>query len=166
MSKELLEALKAEGLDILACMHCGICTGSCPSGRHTGLNTRRLLRDAHKGRDVLSDKDLWLCTTCYTCQERCPRGIPITDALLELRRLAVREGFMLPEHRKVSEMVMECGHAVPLDEETRKKREALGLDPVPETIQKYPGALKQLQALLKACKFDELVAEKEPEESI
>jgi len=161
MSEELLKVLKAAGLDVLSCMHCGTCTGSCPSGRHTGLNTRRLIRDARKNRAaVLSDDALWLCTTCYTCQERCPRGIPITDAILELRRLAVREGFMLPEHRRVSEMVLEYGHAVPLDEETKKKREELGLDPIPETVQKYPEALEGLKILLKTCKFDELVAEK------
>ena len=115
---------------------------------------------ARIGQTVLSDEALWLCTTCYTCQERCPRGIPITDALLELRRLAVKEGFMLPEHRLISEMVLECGHAVPLDEETKKKREELGLDPIPETVQKYPEALQELKNLLKACKFDELVAER------
>ncbi len=161
MSEELLKVLKSAGLDILSCMHCGTCTGSCPSGRHTGLNTRRVIRDARKNRvTVLSDDALWLCTTCYTCQERCPRGIPITDAILELRRLAVKEGFMRPEHRRVSEMVLECGHAVPLDEETKKKREELGLDPVPDTVQKYPEALEELKTLLKTCKFDEIVAEK------
>ncbi|MCO5382179.1 MAG: CoB--CoM heterodisulfide reductase subunit C [Methanosarcina barkeri] len=161
MSEELLKVLKAAGLDVLSCMQCGTCTGSCPSGRHTGLNTRRILRDACKNRaTVLSDEALWLCTTCYTCQERCPRGIPITDALLELRRLAVKEGFMLPQHRLISKMVLECGHAVPLDEETKKKREELGLDPIPETVQKYPEALQELKNLLKACKFDELAAEK------
>lgn len=161
MSEDLQKVLKGAGLDVLACMQCGTCTGSCPSGRHTGLNTRRILRDARKNKvAVLSDDSLWLCTTCYTCQERCPRGVPITDALLELRRLAVREGFMLPEHRKVSEMVLEYGHAVPLDEETKKKREELGLDPIPETIQKYPKALEELKNLLKTCKFDELTTEK------
>ncbi|MGB9929679.1 MAG: CoB--CoM heterodisulfide reductase subunit C [Methanosarcina sp.] len=161
MNENLQKVLKGAGLDVLACMQCGTCTGSCPSGRHTGLNTRRILRDARRNKvEVLSDDSLWLCTTCYTCQERCPRGVPITDALLELRRLAVKEGFMLPEHRKVSELVLECGHAVPLDEETRKKREELGLDPIPETIQKYPEALEQLKTLLRICKFDELTAEK------
>jgi len=89
-----------------------------------------------------------------------PTLIPITDALLELRRLAVKKGFMLPEHRKISEMVMECGHAVPLDEETKQKREELGLDPIPVTVQKYPEALQEVRNLLKACKFNELVAEK------
>lgn len=161
MSEDLPKMLKDAGLDVLSCMQCGTCTGSCPSGRHTALNTRRIIRDARKNRvAILSDDALWLCTTCYTCQERCPRNIPITDAILELRRLAIKEGFMLPEHRKISEMVMECGHAVPLDEETKKKREELGLDPIPDTVQKYPEALQEVRNLLKACKFDELVSEK------
>lgn len=161
MNEELPKVLKAAGLDILSCMQCGTCTGSCPSGRQTALNTRRILRDARKNRvAILFDDALWLCTTCYTCQERCPRNIPITEALLELRRLAIKEGFMLPEHRKISEMVVEFGHAVPLDEETKQKREELGLDPIPETIQKYPEALQELRKLLKACKFDEIVAQK------
>jgi len=161
MSEKLVDVLKTAGFDVLTCMQCGTCTGSCPSGWNTGFNTRRIIRDACKNRvTVLSDDNLWLCTTCYTCQERCPRGIPITDALLELRRLAVREGFMLPEHRKVSELVMECGHAVPLDEETKKKREELGLEPIPETVQKSPEALEELKTLLKCCKFDQLIAEK------
>lgn len=161
MNEELPKVLKAAGLDILSCMQCGTCTGSCPSGRQTALNTRRILRDARKNRvAILSDDALWLCTTCYTCQERCPRNIPITEALLELRRLAIKEGFMLPEHRKISEMVVEFGHAVPLDEETKQKREELGLDPIPETVQKYPEALQELRNLLKACKFDEIVAQK------
>ncbi|WP_292376345.1 MULTISPECIES: CoB--CoM heterodisulfide reductase subunit C [unclassified Methanosarcina] len=161
MNEKLPKVLKAAGLDILSCMQCGTCTGSCPSGRQTALNTRRILRDARKNRvAILSDDALWLCTTCYTCQERCPRNIPITEALLELRRLAIKEGFMLPEHRKISEMVVEFGHAVPLDKETKQKREELGLDPIPETVQKYPEALQELRNLLKACKFDEIVAQK------
>lgn len=57
-------------------------------------------------------------------------------------------------------MVAECGHAVPLDEETKQKREELGLDPIPETVQKSPEALQEVRSLLKACKFDELTAEK------
>lgn len=57
-------------------------------------------------------------------------------------------------------MVVEFGHAVPLDKETKQKREELGLDPIPETVQKYPEALQELRNLLKACKFDEIVAQK------
>ena len=41
--------------------------------------------------------------------------------------------------------LLECGHAVPLDEETKKKREELGLEPIPETVQKYPEALRRTE---------------------
>ena len=48
----------------------------------------------------------------------------------------------------------------PSDDETKQKREELGLGLIPETVQKYPEALQEVRNLLKACKFDELTAEK------
>jgi heterodisulfide reductase subunit C len=33
------DALKDAGLDILVCLQCGTCSGSCPSGRYTELVT-------------------------------------------------------------------------------------------------------------------------------
>ena len=31
---------------------------------------------------------MWWCTTCRACEEQCPRGVPIADVMLALRRLA------------------------------------------------------------------------------
>jgi heterodisulfide reductase subunit C len=67
---------------------------------------------------------------------------------------------MLPEHRKVSHLLLKHGHSVPINDETRQKREKLGMEPLPETVHKYPQALKEVQTLLELCGFDELVAEK------
>jgi len=152
------DALKDAGLDILACMQCGTCSGSCPSGRYTELVTRKIVRNARVGTDVLHDPDLWLCTTCYTCQERCPRGIKITDAILAIREIAVHEGIMLPAHRKVSQLVLEHGHAVPINDMVKEKRERLGMGALPETVHRYPEALSEVQTLLRSCGFDKLVA--------
>ncbi len=116
------EAWKGAGIDILACMQCGTCSGSCPSGRYTEMVTRKIVRNARVGTDVLHDPDLWLCTTCYTCQERCPREIKIADAILAIRAIAVHEGIMLPAHRKVSQLVLGCGHAVPVNDMVKEKR--------------------------------------------
>ncbi|MEA3282988.1 MAG: 4Fe-4S dicluster domain-containing protein [Euryarchaeota archaeon] len=69
------DALKDAGLEILTCMQCGTCSGSCPSGRYTGMITRKLVRKARMSTDVLHDPNLRMCTTCYTCQERCQRII-------------------------------------------------------------------------------------------
>ncbi|MEA1944019.1 MAG: CoB--CoM heterodisulfide reductase subunit C [Euryarchaeota archaeon] len=153
---DISSALKDAGLEIRTCMQCGTCSGSCPSGRYTSMITRRIVRKAGAGRDILHDDDLWMCTTCYTCQERCPRGIKITDAILMIRTIAVHEGIMLPEHRKVSQLVLQYGHAVPINDSVKEKREKLGMEPLPETVHKYPDALADVQTLLKSCGFDKL----------
>ena len=110
--------------------------------------------------DMLHGEDLWMCATCYNCQERCPRGIKIVDAILTIRTIAVHEGIMLPEHRNISHLLLKHGHAVPINDNTKQKRKKLGLEPLPETVHKYPQALKDVQRLMESCEFDKLVAEK------
>jgi heterodisulfide reductase subunit C len=154
---DVQEQLKLAGIDILKCMQCGMCTGSCPSGRHTSLNVRRLVRHAMRSRDVLEDKELWMCTTCYNCQERCPRHIDIVDAILRIRSIAAHEGIMLPEHKQVIKLLLEYGHAVPIDEMNMKKREEIGLERLPETVHKYPEALDEIKMLLKVCKLADII---------
>jgi heterodisulfide reductase subunit C len=142
---------------ILTCFQCGTCTGSCPSGRYTSLNVRRIVRDSIK-KDVSGELDLWMCTTCYNCQERCPRGIKITDEILLLRSDAVKKGRILPAHRKVCEFLVETGHAVPIDDAHRAIRKKIGLD-APKTANRYPKALKEVKTILKSTGFDELIQE-------
>ncbi|MDN5309220.1 MAG: heterodisulfide reductase subunit [Methanolobus sp.] len=153
---ELLNTMKAACKDTLRCMQCGVCSGSCPSGRHMAINIRRLVRKAARTTDVLKDEQLWMCTTCYNCQERCPRGIDIVEMVFALRSIAVHEGIMLPEHGRVSELLIRHGHAVPIDEERRKQRTELGLDEIPLTVQSYPEDLEEVRTLLRSCGFGRL----------
>ncbi len=41
--------------------------------------------------EVLHSKTMWLCSICYQCQARCPRGIPLTEAIAKLKQLAIQE---------------------------------------------------------------------------
>lgn len=143
--------------EILTCFQCGTCHASCPSGRYTSLNVRKIVRDSVK-KDISCDPELWMCTTCYNCQERCPRGIRVTDAVLTLRSEAVKKGIILPAHRKVGKFLIETGHAIPLDDEHASIRETMGLV-LPETVQKYPKALKEVKTLLRSTRFIELIEE-------
>ena len=34
---------------------------------------------------VLASKTIWLCSSCYTCTTRCPRGIDVTGVMDALR---------------------------------------------------------------------------------
>lgn len=40
---------------------------------------------------ALGSRMLWLCLTCYQCQEHCPQGVKVTDVLYELKNLAVKK---------------------------------------------------------------------------
>ncbi len=139
--------------EILTCLQCGTCHASCPSGRYTSLNIRRIIRDSIN-KDVSNDPELWMCTTCYNCQERCPRGIKVTDAILALRSEAARGGKILPDHRKICRSLIETGHAVPIDDKHRSIREKLGLG-----IPTHRKALDEVKILLESTKFNELIEE-------
>ena len=143
--------------EILACFQCGTCTASCPSGKYTSLNVRRIVKDSIK-KDISDEPELWMCTTCYNCQERCPRGIKVTDAILSLRAGAVKKGKILPAHRAVCKFLVETGHAVPIDKIHMDIREKIGLKE-PETVRRYPKALKDVKILLSLTGFNELIKE-------
>lgn len=73
---------------VAPCYQCGVCTAICPWGlvKEEPLNVRTLIRRAQMG--LPQDGGLWWCTTCRQCEELCPRGVPIADVMLALRRLA------------------------------------------------------------------------------
>lgn len=156
-----LDELKNVSIGASKCMQCGVCSASCPSGRHTSLNIRKLVRIAGKTSDILSSEELWMCTTCYNCQERCPRNIDIVDILLDVRAISVHQGSIHPEHREVCEMLLEYGHAVPINESNRKKRVNLGMEELPETVHKYVDGLEEVKTLLASCDFGELIEDTE-----
>ncbi|MFW9846228.1 MAG: CoB--CoM heterodisulfide reductase subunit C [Candidatus Thorarchaeota archaeon] len=165
---QFVEKIVEAGADrIRTCIQCGTCSSVCPSGRRTAFRTRELMRKAVLGLkdEVLSSQDLWLCATCYTCLERCPRQIKVTDAIIIMRNMAVEEGFMLPEHRKASQKLLATGHAVPIDEANREMRKDLGLDEVPPTTHSSKKALKDVQEIMKKTGFKSLIKKQAKEGS-
>jgi Fe-S oxidoreductase len=78
---------------VAPCFQCGVCTATCPWGllQDEPVNVRTLMRRAQMGVDQ-KDGDMWWCTTCRACEEQCPRGVPIADVMLALRRLAWQDG--------------------------------------------------------------------------
>lgn len=143
------------------CMQCGKCVGSCPSGRITAWRIRKIFEETRLGlkEEVFSDDGLWNCTTCYTCQERCPRGIDTTDIVRIIRNLAVKNGYIKNAHRRVCEVLFRYGHAVPVNDETRKVRKDLGLAEVPPTVHSYPEGLKEVLKIIEETGFKKMVEE-------
>ena len=77
---------------VRACMQCGTCSATCPNVQAMASPPRRLWRLLLMGftDEVLADGSFYLCSSCYACTLRCPRGLPLTDAMAALRRLASR----------------------------------------------------------------------------
>ena len=78
-----------------SCIQCGTCVASCYSSRETALSVRKILNEFIKSGEIPDDESAWYCSTCYSCQERCPRGIQITEILYHIRRKIAKE--KLPE---------------------------------------------------------------------
>lgn len=78
-----------------ACLQCGTCGGSCPSGPDMDHTPRALFAMIAAGmRDaVLRSNTPWYCVSCYSCMERCPQEIHITDVMYTLKRLAIKAGY-------------------------------------------------------------------------
>ncbi|MEM2901793.1 MAG: CoB--CoM heterodisulfide reductase subunit C [Candidatus Bathyarchaeia archaeon] len=150
----VLDELISHSRNLLKCVQCGACTGSCPSGRRTQLRVRRLMEKVLMGfEDVLNSDDLWLCTTCYVCFDRCPRDAQPTSVIKRLRNIAVRKGFMKAAHQKVARLFCDTGHLVPINDEVRAVRKSLGLSELPPTVHSYPESLKELETILEATGF-------------
>ncbi|MDR2829663.1 MAG: CoB--CoM heterodisulfide reductase subunit C [Methanobrevibacter sp.] len=160
VNREFTQLFVDAGIDSVEhCFQCGTCSGGCPSGRRTPYKVRQIVRKCLMGLkdDVISDPSLWMCTTCYTCQERCPRSVKIVEIIKLARNEAVKAGFMAPAHRASGSFVIKTGHVVPINDATKILRKKVGLSELPPTTHSDAEALEDIRAICKATGFDKLI---------
>jgi Fe-S oxidoreductase len=102
-------------IDLYACVECGRCTNVCPASA-TGkmlspMDLMIKMRDhlTEKGTavtssapevpgdrligDVITEQELWACTTCRNCEDQCPVANEHVDMIIDMRRyLVLTEG--------------------------------------------------------------------------
>jgi len=78
---------------VRACIQCGTCTASCPNEFAMDHTPRKLWRMVLMGLkdQIFQSKTFTLCSNCYYCTLRCPRGLPLTEAMDALKQIAARE---------------------------------------------------------------------------
>ncbi len=87
--KEIIEEIKAAGGDAFKrCFQCGLCDTVCPWNRVIKFSMRKVVREAAFGLTDIESEDIWRCTTCGRCPERCPRDVKQIDSGIALRRIA------------------------------------------------------------------------------
>ncbi|GAA5819433.1 MAG: CoB--CoM heterodisulfide reductase subunit C [Methanobrevibacter sp. CfCl-M3] len=160
VDKEFTQLFVDAGINTVEhCFQCGTCSGGCPSGRRTPYKVRQIVRKCLMGLkdEVISDPALWMCTTCYTCQERCPRSVKIVEIIKLARNEAVKAGFMAPAHRATGSFVIKTGHGVPINDATKTLRKKVGLSELPPTTHSDAKALEDIRTICKATGFDNLI---------
>ena len=132
------------------CFQCGTCTGSCPSAPRSSYRIRLFMRRQVLGLDdeALTDPDLWLCTTCYSCTDRCPRDIAPTDVIMAMRNFAYQRGIVPVNFLKTVQAIYQSGHGVPNNDVNRAVRVRLGLAKDPPTTHSYPEFLPGIRQII------------------
>jgi len=82
------------GQKIRSCYICGMCSAGCPISSLMDIQPHQIIRLIQLGQEeeVLKSRTIWLCSSCFTCASRCPRGINLTAIMEALRALMLRRG--------------------------------------------------------------------------
>jgi heterodisulfide reductase subunit C len=141
---------------ILKCFQCGTCTSDCPVARYSAsYRPRTLIHMAQLGlKDrVLKSDTLWLCAACFTCTDRCPQDVEVASVIRVFRNLAVENGCIPQVFKDQLTSVLESGYAYKIPELRIKKRESLGLPPLPKcNAENVRKALKGIEIIDKIQK--------------
>jgi Fe-S oxidoreductase len=87
--KEVIEEIKEAGGEAFKyCFQCGLCDTVCPWNRVRQFSMRKVIREATFGLTEIEGEDIWRCTTCGRCPQRCPRGVKQIEVGMALRRVA------------------------------------------------------------------------------
>lgn len=149
-------------LDLYTCTECGRCQEVCPAfNSGLALSPKVLmmcLRDNLKERghilnhrngdgqiildkklvgDILSEKEIWSCTTCYACDQECPLFIEHVIPVVDIRRSLVMEGRVDAELQKALDNLGRYGNSFGQSPRMRA-RWTQGLQPVVADIRRGP----------------------------
>ena len=123
------------GEKLKQCFQCGTCTSDCPIARFSdSYRPRTIIRMAQLGlKDrVLSSDTLWLCASCFTCNDRCPQDVEVAGLIRVLRNAAAQRGIAPLIFRELGSSILESGVAYRIPELRLKKRGEIGLPPLPK----------------------------------
>jgi len=124
MDKIEAENLLGESKNIFDnCVRCGMCKSLCPMFRvlkEEGVSARG------KGiilSDKIMDKILFECSLCRGCEEKCPVGVKVTDAVRKVREAMVLRGKGLKGNEEMISNIRKSGN--PFGKMTEKDKEKL-----------------------------------------
>ena len=94
MNKYLKEqVLRSSGVNVLKCMRCGKCSGTCPSYDEMEYHPHQFVYMVERGDidTLLKSESIYKCLTCFACVDRCPRNVEPAKIVEAVRLAAVRQ---------------------------------------------------------------------------
>lgn len=113
-----------------SCYHCGKCSSGCEVNRiDPAFQPHKFMHlIGIAGPDgLLKNAVIWKCTTCFTCSERCPQKVRVTDILWSMKALAARSGHFPESLAAQKDALLKTGRLYPVGPLDHKKREKAGL---------------------------------------
>ncbi len=119
-------------LDFYSCADCGRCTDNCPanivgrelSPRMISIKARDYAykyfpvfgsaqepEDQKFVGDVITEKEIWACTTCGACEAECPILIEYIDKIVDMRRGLLDQGLLPSSLQKPMQQIKKKGNA-------------------------------------------------------
>ena len=121
--QEIIDVIKESGGEAFKlCYQCGLCDTVCPWNRVRSFSMRKLIREATFGLTEIESEEMWRCTTCGRCPQRCPRGVKIIESGVALRRISTEYGVFptaVSAVRGISASLLGKGN--PLSEDREKR---------------------------------------------
>jgi len=111
----------------LMCHQCSECSGVCPSERQGGINPREVVLRYSAGIADPMDKDLWLCTMCHSCSERCQLDVRPAELIASLREEGALAGSCPRSFQEEAKLFLRTGLSFPNTGMTKKIRKEIGL---------------------------------------
>ena len=89
-NKEKEQIIRSSGVNVLKCMRCGKCSGTCPAYDEMEYHPHEFVYMVEKGEieKLMNSPSIYRCLTCFACVERCRRGVEPAK-IVEAVRLAV-----------------------------------------------------------------------------
>jgi heterodisulfide reductase subunit C len=153
---EFRKEIIKEDFSLSYCYQCGTCSSVCPVALATDgvYNPRKIIEESLLGlKDLLlteQNPNVWLCSTCQMCVEKCPQNVFLTEIFENLKNKIVQTGESYPDTFKTqAKAVLENGLALSPTPPIIRRREELKLPKV-ETADS-----KEIKKLLNATNFVE-----------
>ena len=89
-AKEIEQIRRESGAKPELCMVCGKCSGRCPACDEMEVHPHQFAQMILRGEldELMNSRGIYKCMSCFTCSERCPRGVEPAK-LVEAVRIAV-----------------------------------------------------------------------------